>query len=230
MTPILKRSKEAAKVLREKGGSKTNLKKPIGGSSSGGYGGGGGHRSDRFGSNRNSSSSFRSSRPPPMMGSRGGPPPQSSSSSLAHMNGNRSNTNKKMGYVGGRNINNSKFHNNRSPPSRDPSSLASSSSHAMMYHRMAMGMPPGVPGGLNGSAGVVGATASWADHYGSPAAAAEAYVADYMRTMHGQLPAMPYVPPPGYNTLSPYDAMIPPPRYYDALPLPEYPPPGNTAG
>lgn len=231
MTPILKRSKEAAKVLREKGGSKTNLKKPIGASSSGGYGGGGGHRSDRFGSNRNSSSSFRSSRPPPMMGSRGGPPPPSSSSSLAHMNGNRSNTNKKMGYVGGgRNINNSKFHNNRSPPSRDPSSLASSSSHAMMYHRMAMGMPPGVPGGLNGSAGVVGATASWADHYGSPAAAAEAYVADYMRTMHGQLPAMPYVTPPGYNTLSPYDAMIPPPRYYDALPLPEYPPPGNTAG
>ncbi|XP_022911608.1 YTH domain-containing protein 1 [Onthophagus taurus] len=53
------------------------------------------------------------------------------------------------------------------------------------------------------------------------AAAAEAYVADYMRTMQHQLPPLPYVPPPGLYS-SPYDA-LPPPRYYDGLPLPDYP-------
>ncbi|XP_044735510.1 YTH domain-containing protein 1 [Chrysoperla carnea] len=64
---------------------------------------------------------------------------------------------------------------------------------------------------------------------GSVAAAAEAYVADYMRTMQHQLPPMPYVPPPGVysSSSSPYDSLPPPPpRYYDGLPLPpEYPPP-----
>ena len=50
------------------------------------------------------------------------------------------------------------------------------------------------------------------------AAAAEAYVADYMRTMQHQLP-----PLPPYSGPHPYDALPPPPpppRYYDGLPLP----------
>ncbi|KAE8740230.1 hypothetical protein FOCC_FOCC014256 [Frankliniella occidentalis] len=57
------------------------------------------------------------------------------------------------------------------------------------------------------------------------AAAAEAYVADYMRSLQHQLPPMPYAPPPGVfaGSPNPYDS-IPPPRYYDGLPLPEYPP------
>lgn len=62
------------------------------------------------------------------------------------------------------------------------------------------------------------------DRYSSTAAA-EAYVADYMRTMQHQLPPMPYAPPPGFSSAlssMPYDALAPP-RYYDGLPLPEYP-------
>lgn len=53
------------------------------------------------------------------------------------------------------------------------------------------------------------------------AAAAEAYVADYMRSLQHQLPPMPYAPPPGVfsGSPTPYDS-IPPPRYYDGLPLP----------
>lgn len=54
------------------------------------------------------------------------------------------------------------------------------------------------------------------------AAAAEAYVADYMRTMQHQLPPLPYVPPPGLYSTSAYDNLPPPPRYYDAIPL-DYP-------
>ncbi|XP_028031043.1 YTH domain-containing protein 1-like [Bombyx mandarina] len=58
-------------------------------------------------------------------------------------------------------------------------------------------------------------------------AAAEAYVAEYMRSMHHQLPPLPYVAPPGFSgALTPYDGIPPPPppppppRYYD---LAEYP-------
>ncbi|CAH1372860.1 hypothetical protein MTP99_014285 [Tenebrio molitor] len=54
------------------------------------------------------------------------------------------------------------------------------------------------------------------------AAAAEAYVADYMRTMQHQLPPLPYAPPPGLYSSSTYEN-LPPPRYYDGLPLPDYP-------
>lgn len=54
------------------------------------------------------------------------------------------------------------------------------------------------------------------------AAAAEAYVADYMRTMQHQLPPLPYAPPPGLYSSSAYDNLPPPPRYYDAIPL-DYP-------
>lgn len=56
---------------------------------------------------------------------------------------------------------------------------------------------------------------------GSATAAAEAYVADYMRTMQYQLPPMPMNPPAGFASLPP--AL---PRYYDGVPaIPDYPPP-----
>lgn len=61
----------------------------------------------------------------------------------------------------------------------------------------------------------------------SSTAAAEAYVADYMRTMQHQLPPMPYAPPPGFASMmqSPYEALPPPPpRYYDIPSLGDYPP------
>lgn len=52
------------------------------------------------------------------------------------------------------------------------------------------------------------------------AAAAEAYVADYMRTMQHQLPPLPpYVASLPYDTLPP-PPPPPPPRYYEGLPLP----------
>lgn len=59
------------------------------------------------------------------------------------------------------------------------------------------------------------------ERFSSTAAAAEAYVADYMRTMQHQLPPMPYAPPPGYGSLipSPYEL---PGRYYDGLTLPDF--------
>ncbi|CAK1556274.1 unnamed protein product [Leptosia nina] len=60
---------------------------------------------------------------------------------------------------------------------------------------------------------------------GSASAAAEAYVAEYMRSMHHQLPPLPYVAPPGFSAALPaYDGLPPPPppppRYYD---LADYP-------
>jgi hypothetical protein len=56
---------------------------------------------------------------------------------------------------------------------------------------------------------------------GSTTAAAEAYVADYMRNMQYQLPPMPMNPPAGFGSLPP--AL---PRYYDGVPsIPDYPPP-----
>ncbi|XP_045496085.1 YTH domain-containing protein 1 [Colias croceus] len=62
--------------------------------------------------------------------------------------------------------------------------------------------------------------------YGSSgSAAAEAYVAEYMRSMHHQLPPLPYVAPPGFSGALPsYNGLPPPPppppRYYD---LADYP-------
>ncbi|XP_059613321.1 YTH domain-containing protein 1 [Phlebotomus argentipes] len=66
------------------------------------------------------------------------------------------------------------------------------------------------------------------ERYPTSTAAAEAYVEKYMRQMQHQLPPMPYAPPPGFTTIlpTPYDALPPPPpppRYYDGLPVPEYP-------
>lgn len=66
---------------------------------------------------------------------------------------------------------------------------------------------------------------------GSATAAAEAYVADYMRTMQHQLPPMPYAPPHDFQG---FGSSMPPalPRYYDGIPsriappiIPDYPPP-----
>ncbi|CAH1999787.1 unnamed protein product [Acanthoscelides obtectus] len=61
--------------------------------------------------------------------------------------------------------------------------------------------------------------------YSTAAAAAEAYVADYMRTMQHQLPPLPYVPPAALPDItqglfgpSGYD--LAPPRYYDGPPIP----------
>lgn len=70
------------------------------------------------------------------------------------------------------------------------------------------------------------------DERGRAAAAAEAYVADYMRSLHHQLPPMPYAPPPGvFSSSSSYDGIPPPPRYYDGPPLPpEYPPASRSNG
>ncbi|XP_055376831.1 YTH domain-containing protein 1 isoform X2 [Condylostylus longicornis] len=78
------------------------------------------------------------------------------------------------------------------------------------------------------------------ERYVTSAAAAEAYVENYMRTMHGQLPPMPGMLPGFPGMLPPgsappgalpagappgmYEAL--PPRYYDGPPpLPDYPPP-----
>lgn len=60
----------------------------------------------------------------------------------------------------------------------------------------------------------------------STTAAAEAYVADYMRNMQHQLPPMPYAPPHDFPGAFP----APLPRYYDGIPtrapiIPDYPPP-----
>lgn len=60
----------------------------------------------------------------------------------------------------------------------------------------------------------------------STTAAAEAYVADYMRNMQHQLPPMPYAPPHDFPGSFP----PPLPRYYDGIParapiIPDYPPP-----
>ncbi|ALC38663.1 YT521-B, partial [Drosophila busckii] len=98
----------------------------------------------------------------------------------------------------------------------------------------------GSGGGGGGGSGDM-SMPSW-ERYMSSAAAAEAYVADYIRNMHGQLPPLPFVPsfgqmpmpgaagaalPPGAPT-SMYEQVPPPVRYYDgpgAPPLPDYPPP-----
>lgn len=102
------------------------------------------------------------------------------------------------------------------------------------------GGPGGGPGG-SGSSRAGGGDSSlppW-ERFMTPTAAAEAYLADYMRTMHGQLPPLPFappfgqlppptsggpsVPPPGMPG-SMYE-QLPPTRYYDGPPLPDYPPP-----
>lgn len=121
------------------------------------------------------------------------------------------------------------------------------------YKLPPLGMPPGggfkrstSPYRSSGSVGVGGSGGSRAgggdtglpswDRYMN---SAEAYMVDYMRSMHGQLPPLPFVPPfaqlplsaSGSGALPPpgppsmYDQLPPPVRYYDGPPLPDYPPP-----
>lgn len=74
--------------------------------------------------------------------------------------------------------------------------------------------PPGLPFRKPGPGFPPKNRLTWDKRY-STSAAAEAYVADYMRQMQHQLPPLPYAPPPGF--LPPLDGLPPPlPRYYDA--------------
>ncbi|XP_017137843.1 YTH domain-containing protein 1 [Drosophila miranda] len=205
LTPILKKSKETARVMREKG-MHVIYKPPRSLSSRGhGHGNGGGGGGGRGGSGHNHLGPMRH----------------------------------KRSYHG-------QQHQHR-PYHRHP------------HHGMG-GMPQGGGGGFKrggspyrqmGGAGGGGAPGgpqemsmpSW-ERYMSSAAAAEAYVADYMRNMHGQLPPLPFVPPfaqmplpgtagaagamPPGATAAMYEQLPPPVRYYDgpgAPPLPDYPPP-----
>uniref|UniRef100_A0A1A9WC88 YTH domain-containing protein n=1 Tax=Glossina brevipalpis TaxID=37001 RepID=A0A1A9WC88_9MUSC len=106
-------------------------------------------------------------------------------------------------------------------------------------YRSGPGGGPGSGGGGSRAGGGDTGLPPW-ERYMTPAAAAEAYLADYMRTMHGQLPPLPFVPPfgqlppptPGNAAVPPsggsasiYEQLPPPVRYYDGPPLPDYPPP-----
>lgn len=94
------------------------------------------------------------------------------------------------------------------------------------------GHGPRMPPGMDRAAAAAGAAGFHGWERYSSTAAAEAYVADYMRTMQHQLPPMPYAPPPGFPGMPmPYEGLPPPPRYYEGLPMPEYPlPPGAIPG
>uniref|UniRef100_A0A6P4EQE2 YTH domain-containing protein 1 n=1 Tax=Drosophila rhopaloa TaxID=1041015 RepID=A0A6P4EQE2_DRORH len=196
LTPILKKSKETARVMREKGIHV--IYKPPRSLSSRGHGGGGGRGGGR-GAGHDQLGPMRHKR------SYHGPPHHRP---YRHHHG--------MGLPPG-----GGFKRSGSP-----------------YRQMGSGAgaPPGGPGDMNMPA--------W-ERYMSSAAAAEAYVADYMRNMHGQLPPLPFVPPfaqlpmagagaGAAGALAPgaaaamYEQLPPPVRYYDgpgAPPLPDYPPP-----
>lgn len=168
MTPILKKSKEASKLMKEKAASK----------------------------------SFRR-------------PPNFSRPTSSMMRGGRG------GGVGGpiRGGRRKMFHGKGRPGMFPP-------------YRKDLRRGPRMPPGAAAAA----AAASAAGFHGwerySSTAAAEAYVADYMRTMQHQLPPMPYAPPPGFPGMPmPYEGLPPPPRYYEGLPIPDYPlPPGAIPG
>ncbi|KAH8380442.1 hypothetical protein KR009_010689, partial [Drosophila setifemur] len=198
LTPILKKSKETARVMREKGIHV--IYKPPRSLSTRGHGGHGGSR----GTGHNQLGPMRHKR-----SYHGGPPHHRPYRHHHHGGG--------MGIPPG-----GGFKRSGSP-----------------YRQMGAGVAGGVPGGGPGDMGMP----SW-ERYMSSAAAAEAYVADYMRNMHGQLPPLPFVPPfgqmpmpgagagttgalpPGASAM--YEQLPPPVRYYDgpgAPPLPDYPPP-----
>lgn len=200
LTPILKKSKETARVMREKGIHV--IYKPPRSLSSRGHGSGGPR-----GANHNQLGPMRH----------------------------------KRSYHGG-------------PPHHRP--------YRHHHHHGGMGIPPGGgfkrsgspyrqmgAGGAGGAGGAPGGPGemtmpSW-ERFMSSAAAAEAYVADYMRNMHGQLPPLPFVPPfsqlplagggagaagalPPGAAAALYEQLPPPVRYYDGPgppPLPDYPPP-----
>ncbi|XP_067643002.1 YTH domain-containing protein 1 [Eurosta solidaginis] len=198
MTPILRKSKEAAKLMREKG-VRVSYRPPRSLSTRGSRGGGssGGYLSYRPSDRRISSS-----------GGGGGP--------IRHRRG--------FGVPPHRPY--------KLPPLGMPpiGSFKRSSSP----YRSGGGSGPGGSGGSRSGGGDSGLP-SW-DRYMT---SAEAYMMDYMRSMHGQLPPLPFVPPfaqlplsasgvaglPPPGPPSMYDQLPPPVRYYDGPPLPDYPPP-----
>lgn len=174
MTPILKKSKEASKLMKEKAASKSfrrppNFSRPTSAMRGRGAGGGGGGGPIRGGRRK----IFHGKGRPGMF------PPYRKDIRRGH--------------------------GPRLPPGVDRAAAAAAAASAAGFH-------------------------SW-ERYSSTAAA-EAYVADYMRTMQHQLPPMPYAPPPGFPGMPlPYEGLPPPPRYYEGLPIPEYPlPPGAIPG
>lgn len=194
LTPILRKSKETAKMMREKG-IRVIYKAPKSLSSRGGGGGRGNHHYRSGGDRREGGGPMRHKR------SYGAP---HRPYKLPH-----------MGHPG------SGYKRGGSPYGR--------------------GGPGGGAGGSGGSRAGGGDSSlpPW-ERYMTPTAAAEAYLADYMRTMHGQLPPLPFVPPfgqippptPGGTAVPPpglpgsiYEQLPPPARYYDGPPLPDYPPP-----
>lgn len=196
LTPILRKSKETAKIMREKG-IRVIYKAPKSLSSRGGGGSGRGshhYRSSGVGDRREGGGPIRHKR------SFGAP---HRPYKLPH-----------MGHPG------SVYKRGGSPYGR--------------------GGPSGAGGSGGSRAGGGDSSLPPWERYMSPTAAAEAYLADYMRTMHGQLPPLPFVPPfgqippptPGGTTVPPpglpgsiYEQLPPPARYYDGPPLPDYPPP-----
>lgn len=156
LTPILKKSKESARLLREKGVRVAVFKGPTAAS-----------RSSLSAGGRTASSSGRG-----RVGLIGAPPPQQ----LGGLRGGRMKqqlfltSRSKMNSVGG----------------------GGGSSGGGGYNKRSGSPVYGVRPDHRAAA-----AAQW-DRYSSTAAA-EAYVADYMRTMQHQLPPMPYAPPPGMS-------------------------------
>ncbi|XP_075160409.1 YTH domain containing 1 [Haematobia irritans] len=199
LTPILRKSKSTAKMMREKG-IRMVYKPPKSLSSRGGGGRGNSFRSGG-GGDRNRDG--------------GGP--------MRHKRFGGSHRPYKLPYMG----------------------------HPGSYKRGGSPYRAGPGGGAsgNGPNRVGGGDMPPWERYMTPTAAAEAYLVDYMRTMHGQLPPLPFVPPFGQlppPTPGPPFSQIPPPtpggtsvpppglpaslyefpgRYYDGPPLPDYPPP-----
>ncbi|XP_004527021.1 YTH domain-containing protein 1 [Ceratitis capitata] len=196
MTPILRKSKETAKIMREKG--------------------------------------IRVSyRPPRSLSSRGS---RGSSGASGGFPGYRQ-SDRRSGNVGGplrhrRTFSAGPHRPYKLPPLGMPPGGGFKRSSSP--YRGGSGVGPGGSGGSRTGGGDAGLP-SWDRYMNS----AEAYMVDYMRSMHGQLPPLPFVPPfaqlplsaSGSGALPPpgppsmYDQLPPPVRYYDGPPLPDYPPP-----
>ncbi|XP_039963257.1 YTH domain-containing protein 1 [Bactrocera neohumeralis] len=194
MTPILRKSKETAKMMREKG-IRVSYRPPRSLSSRGSRGGAGsGFPSYRQGDRR--------------AGSSGGP--------MRHR----------------RTFSSGPHRPYKLPPLGMPPGGGFKRSSSP--YRSSGSVGAGGSGGSRAGGGDTGLP-SWDRYMNS----AEAYMVDYMRSMHGQLPPLPFVPPfaqlplsaSGSGALPPpgppsmYDQLPPPVRYYDGPPLPDYPPP-----
>ncbi|XP_054732725.1 YTH domain-containing protein 1 [Anastrepha obliqua] len=195
MTPILRKSKETAKMMREKG-IRVSYRPPRSLSSRGSRGGPGG------------SSAFSGYRQGDRRTGGGGP--------IRH----------RRTFSGG------PHRPYKFPPIGMPP--GSGFKRSSSPYRSGGSIGPGSSGGSRAGGGDAGLP-SWDRYMNS----AEAYMVDYMRSVHGQLPPLPFVPPfaqlplssSGSSALPPpgppsmYDQLPPPVRYYDGPPLPDYPPP-----